>query len=64
MSKPTRPVGRPKTGKRSDPAYTQVSAWVRKDTYKRVKDRLYNKENEREFSDLIQALLEDYVHSR
>lgn len=55
-------VKKPKApGKRSNIDYRQVSAWVRKDTYKRVKDRLYNKENEREFSELVQALLEDYL---
>ena len=54
-------VGRPKTGKRSNPDYTQVSAWVRKDTYRRVTDRLYVKEERREFSDLIQTLLVDWL---
>lgn len=54
-------IGRPKTGKRSNPDYIQVSAWVRKDTYRRVTDRLYLKENRREFSDLIQVLLVDWL---
>ena len=54
-------VGRPKTGKRSNPDYTQVSAWVRRDTYARVQDRLYVKENRREFSDLVQALLAEWL---
>lgn len=56
-------IGRPKTGKRSNPDYTQVSAWVRKDTYRRVTDRLYVKEDRREFSDLIQALLVEWLKS-
>lgn len=57
-------VGRPKTGKRSNPDYRQVSAWVRKDTYRRVSDRLYVKEDRREFSDLVQVLLEDWLKRR
>jgi hypothetical protein len=59
-----RTVGRPKTGKRSNPDYQQVSAWVRKDTYRRVTDRLYLKEDRREFSDLVQALLEGWLKGR
>lgn len=54
-------VGRPKTGKRSNPDYQQVSAWVRRDTYRRAMDRLYVKEDRREFSDLVQVLLEDWL---
>jgi hypothetical protein len=56
-------LGRPKTGRRSNPDYTQVSAWVRRDTYRRVGDRLW-KENRREFSDLVQVLLEDWLKQR
>ena len=63
MTKPTPlverlKVGRPPTAKRFNPDYRQVSAWVRRDTYKRVTDRLYVKEDRREFSDLVQELLE------
>jgi hypothetical protein len=57
-------VGRPKTGKRSNPDYTQVSAWVKRDTYRRVMDRLYVKENRREFSDLVQERLEAWLKER
>lgn len=57
-------VGRPKTGKRSNPDYTQVSAWVRRDTYRRVMDRLYIKEDRREFSDLIQTLMENWLKGK
>ena len=55
-------VGRPK-GKRSNPDYRQVSAWIRRDTYDRVSVKLI-KENRREFSDLVQALLEDWLKQR
>lgn len=48
-------------GKSSDPEYRQVSAWVRKDTYKTVKDRLQVDFNEKEFSELVQELLADWL---
>ncbi len=61
QSKPKskRPVGRPK-GKRSNPNYRQVSAWIRRDTYDRVTIRLV-RENRREFSELLQTLLEAWL---
>jgi hypothetical protein len=57
----SRAVGRPRTGKRSNPEYGQVSAWIRKDTYRAVQDRLFPER--REFSDLVQALLEKWLNS-
>jgi hypothetical protein len=59
-----RKVGRPRTGKRSDPNYRQVSAWIRRDTYDRVTRRLFTRENRREFSELVQSLLEDWLKQR
>lgn len=59
-----RGVGRPRTGKRSNPDYRQVSAWVRKDTYHQVTRRLFNEENRREFSDLVQSLLQEWLKAR
>jgi hypothetical protein len=59
-----RKVGRPRTGKRSDPEYRQVSAWIRRDTYDRVTRRLFMTENRREFSELVQSLLEDWLKQR
>ena len=58
---PPRKVGRPRTGKRSNPDYRQVSAWIRRDTYDRVTKRLFVKEGRREFSDLVQDLLESWL---
>ena len=52
-----------RTGKRSDPAFRQVSAWIRRDTYDRVTIRLIREER-REFSELVQTLLEDWLKSR
>jgi hypothetical protein len=56
-------IGRPEMGKRSNPD-RQVSAWVWRGTYKRVTDRLYVKEDRRDFSDLVQALLEAWLKQR
>jgi len=57
----TKTVGRPK-GKRSNPEYTQVTSYIRKETYKQVRRELLD--NEREFSGLIQELLEEWLQSR
>lgn len=55
--------GRPK-GKRSDPDYEQVTAYIRKDTHRDVKIALLSEGNGREFSELIQELLEQWLLSR
>ncbi len=62
-SKAERVRGRPKTGKSSDPDYRQVSAWIRRDTYDRVGIRLIQ-EGRREFSELVESLLEEWVRSK
>jgi hypothetical protein len=49
-------------GKRSDSDYRQVSAYVRRDTYRRVKLALL--EEEREFSELVEGLLQHWLESR
>jgi hypothetical protein len=62
--KPKARIGRPPTGKRSNPDYRQVSAWIKDKTYKRVKLRLLMKEEEeghRDFSVLVQELLEEWL---
>lgn len=56
----SRKLGRPKGGKRSDPNYEQITAYIRKDTHKAIKKRLID-DPERDFSDLVQELLEDYL---
>ena len=53
-------VGRPRA-KRSDPAYQQVTAYIRKDTYQAIKSILFNQEGEREFSELVEELLAGYA---
>lgn len=57
---PERRIGRPR-GKRTDPAFRQVSAWVRKDTYGAVRGKLFTGGDSREFSELVQSLLEKWL---
>jgi|GEM_PF-4643421 len=52
--------GRAKRGKRSDPAYEQVTAYIRKETYRQVKMRLLAQDGG-DFSTLMQALLEAWL---
>jgi hypothetical protein len=52
----------PKIGKRSDPAYRQISTYVRSDVYRNVKRELLMEE--RDFSDLMDELLTAWVSSR
>jgi hypothetical protein len=49
-------------GKRGDPDYRQVSAYVRKDTHRKVKMALL--EEDREFSELVEDLLWDWLAKR
>ena len=55
--------GRPK-GKRSHPDYEQVTAYIKKDTYQEIKITLLREGQKREFSELIQELLDDWLKSR
>lgn len=58
--------GRPK-GKRSDSNYEQVTAYIRKDTHTAVKiELLKERQNgqKREFSELIQELLDEWLKWR
>ncbi len=53
--------GRPPIGKRSDPNYIGALAYIRKDTYDKVRNQLFPQR--REYSDLIQELLEQWLKS-
>ena len=55
--------GRPK-GKRSHPDYEQVTAYIKKETHTAVKIELLKEGQKRQFSELIQELLDDWVESR
>ena len=52
--------GRPK-GKRSDPEFDQVTAYIRKDTYRKVKIALLGLQEPQEFSELLEELLYSWV---
>lgn len=50
---------RAKTGKRSDPTYTQVGCYLPRDLNNQVKVKLV--EDSRDFSDLVAELLNDWL---
>lgn len=58
------------TGKKSNPNYRQVTAYVRRDLYKEVSDALYDESRgnpnakRKEFSELVDELLETWLKSR
>ncbi len=58
MAEPKRKPGRPR-GKRSDKTYVQVCGYVKLATYKQVRKILIDEE--KEFSELMQELLEGWV---
>lgn len=55
--------GRPK-GKRSHPDYEQVTAYIKTLTYQEVKIALLREGQKREFSELVQELLDNWLKSR
>ena len=55
--------GRP-PGKRSDPGFVQVTAYVPGDLYRRVRIGLLEDAEGQEFSELVAELLADWVKSR
>lgn len=59
----TRRVGRPK-GKRSDPDYDQVTAYIRKETHRQVKIALLTEGQGREFSELVEELLGEFLRTQ
>ncbi len=66
---PNRRPGRPAIGKKSNPNYRQVTAYVRKDLYRDVTDMLYDEGRGRdtkrkEFSELVNELLERWRQER
>ncbi len=50
-------------GKRSDPEYTQVSAYVGRETYRKVKVALVT-DDERDFSEIVDELLRGWLAAR
>jgi hypothetical protein len=57
-----RTVGRP-AGKRSDPDWKQFSVLLKRNTHRKVADKLRNLDEEKatDFSGLVQKLLEDWL---
>jgi hypothetical protein len=51
------------TGKRTDPTYKQVGAYVKKDTYLQIQKLLLDKPD-KDFSDLVQELLSTYLDNQ
>lgn len=58
-----RRVGRP-NAKRSDPDFVQTTAYIRKDTHRDVKIALLHEGQEREFSELVEELLSNWLKSK
>lgn len=55
--------GRPR-GKRSDPGYVQVTAYIPDDLHHNIKLALLQERKGREFSELVGELLADWLKSR
>ncbi len=51
-------------GKRRDPDYQQITAYIRKDTHLKVKIALLEKERGKEFSELLEELLDGWLASK
>lgn len=47
-------------GKRSDPNYTQITAYIKKDTHENVMRKIYK---QKEFSELVEELLTDWMNN-
>jgi len=56
--------GRPATGKRSNPDYEQVTVYLRKDTSLAAKIALLQESDSRDFSDLVEELLGEWLRDR
>ena len=53
--------GRPRTGKRSDPGFQQVTALLPSDLYAQVKVRIIEGKLCGDFSELVRSLLENWL---
>lgn len=60
---PPKKMGRPR-GKRSDPDYEQVTAYIRRDTHTAIKIALLQENQGREFSELVENLLAEYLSTQ
>ncbi len=55
--------GRPR-GKRSNPDYEQVTAYIKRETYRNTKIALLQQENKQEFSELVEQLLSEWLSTQ
>ena len=55
--------GRPR-GKRSNPDYEQVTAYIRRDTYTEVKIALLQQGEGQEFSELVEQMLTEWLSTQ
>jgi hypothetical protein len=53
-----------RSGKRSDPDYEQITAYVRRETYRDVKIALLRDDKVADVSELLENLLSDWLKSR
>jgi hypothetical protein len=60
---PAAKMGRPK-GKRSNPEYTQVTSYIRQDTYRKVRMILLQNGDGQEFSELVEDLLCEFLDTQ
>ena len=61
--KPAKRKGRPK-GKRSNPEYEQVTAYIKKETYRQIRIALLQESSAQDFSELVEQLLEEFLRTR
>jgi hypothetical protein len=55
--------GRPK-GKRSNPSYEQVTAYIKKETHQQIKIELIKENNIQDFSELVEELLNEWLRTQ
>ena len=60
---PPQKRGRPR-GKRSHPDYEQVTAYIKKKTYKETKIALLEQEEVEDFSELVEKLLSEWLSTQ
>ena len=58
-----KPQKRNKSGKRTDPDFKQVGAYIRKDTYLKIQ-RVLLEQPDKDFSDLVEELLTNYLNNQ
>ncbi len=60
---PPKSKGRPR-GKRSNPDYEQVTAYIRRDTHRAIKMALLQEGESREFSEVVEELLAEWLSTQ